>query len=238
MNTQQEGELHEKGFLVVPQVFGVGELGDLEVELSQVVHIDSVRRRGQIYAIRNLMEACPAVGKLAESLKIRSLVNPVLGGGAFPVRSLLFDKTAGANWLVPWHQDMTICVAEKREVPGYGPWSIKTNQWHVQPPTAVLDRMISVRVHLDRCSVLNGPLRVIPKTHCQGRLGPEAIRAAQKANGVTICSVDAGGIVLMRPLLVHASSAVTHPRHRRVVHIDFANCDLDGGLAWQTRRNY
>ena len=239
MNTQQHTELREKGFLVVPCVFGLEKVEHLKTEISRVTHGNGngVRRRGETYAIRNLLEACPAVRRLADSSRIRSLVCSVLGAGAFPVRSLLFDKTADANWLVPWHQDLTICVSEKREVPGYGPWSIKADQLHVQPPLAVLDRMLSVRIHLDPCGESNGPLRVIPGTHNQGRLNPAAIRRAENASGCSICSVESGGILLMRPLLVHASSAAEKPAHRRVIHIDFANGDLHGGLVWQTRQN-
>jgi ectoine hydroxylase-related dioxygenase (phytanoyl-CoA dioxygenase family) len=237
VNTQHHNDLREKGFLVVPRVFDVQELKQLKTEVSLATHATGIRRRGKTYAIRNLLEACPAVRSLADSSQIRSLVSPVLGNGAFPVRSLLFDKTAEANWLVPWHQDMTICVAEKCEVVGYGPWSIKAGQWHVQPPIAVLDRMLSVRVHLDPCDETNGPLRVIPGTHNQGRMTPGAFRRAEKTSGISICSVESGGVLLMRPLLVHASSAAGNPAHRRVVHIDFANCDLHGSLIWQTRRN-
>lgn len=237
MNTQQHTELRERGFLVLSCVFGLEEVEHLKTEISLVTHAEGVRRRGETYAIRNLLEACPAVKGLAESPQVRSLVNPVLGNAAFPVRSLLFDKTADANWRVPWHQDLTICVAEKRDVPGYGPWSIKAGEWHVQAPIAVLDSMLSVRVHLDPCDESNGPLRVIPGTHNQGRLNPAAIRRAENTSGFSICSVERGGILLMKPLLVHASSAAGKPVHRRVIHIEFANCGLHGGLVWQTRRN-
>ena len=237
MNTQQLSELREKGFLVVSRVFGTQDLEYLKAELSLVAGANGVRRRGETYAIRNLLEACPAVRNLAESSQIRSLVDPVLGSDAFPVRSLLFDKTAEANWLVPWHQDMTICVAEKRDSPGYGPWSVKAGQWNVQPPMTVLERMLSVRIHLDDCDESNGALRVIPTTHSQGRLNPDAIRRAEDASGISICSVESGGVLLMKPLLVHASSAARNPAHRRVIHIDFANCALRGGITWQTRNS-
>jgi ectoine hydroxylase-related dioxygenase (phytanoyl-CoA dioxygenase family) len=237
VKAQEHCELLEKGFLVVPHVFNLEKLEHLKTQVSSVAGTKGIRRRGGTYAIRNLLEACPAVRRLGNSSQIRSLVNPVLGDNAFPVRSLLFDKTADANWLVPWHQDLTICVAEKRDVPGYGPWSIKAGQWHVQPPIAVLDSMLSVRVHLDPCDESNGPLRVIPGTHNQGRLNPTEIRWAEKLSGSSVCSVESGGILLMRPLLVHASSAARNAVHRRVIHIDFANCDLHGGLIWQTHRN-
>jgi len=234
---QQLSELRERGFLIVPRVFGVQDIENWKAELSLVAGSEGVRRRRETYAIRNLLEACPAVRELAESSQIRSLVDPVLGRDAFPVRSLLFDKTAEANWLVPWHQDMTICVAEKREVPGYGPWSIKAGQWHVQPPMRVLGGMLSVRIHLDNCDESNGALRVIPGTHNQGRLNSNGIRCAEEGSEISVCSVESGGVLLIKPLLVHASSAARNPVHRRVVHIDFANCELHGGISWQTSNN-
>jgi hypothetical protein len=237
MTTQQLGELREKGFSVVPRVFDFHELEHLKGELSPIARSDAVRRRGETYAIRNLLEVCPAVRNLAESAQIRSLVSPILGDDAFPVRSLLFDKTAEANWLVPWHQDVTICVAEKRDVPGYGPWSIKAGQRYVQPPTAVLERMLSVRVHLDHCDESNGALRVIPSTHNHGRMNPNDIRCAEETNGISICSVERGGVLLLKPLLVHASSPARNAVHRRVIHIDFANSELHGGLSWRTRKS-
>ena len=234
MNSQLLNELSENGFLIVPRVFGVPYIECLKAELSLIAEAERVRRRGETYAIRNLLVACAAVRNLAESSQLRALVDPVLGNDAFPVRSLLFDKTAEANWLVPWHQDMTICVGEKRDVSGYGPWSIKAGQWHVQPPVTVLEQMLSVRIHLDHCDESNGALRVIPSTHSQGRLNPNAIRCAEETNGISVCSVESGGVLLLKPLLVHASSAARNPVHRRVVHIDFASCELDGGISWQT----
>jgi ectoine hydroxylase-related dioxygenase (phytanoyl-CoA dioxygenase family) len=237
MTTQQPGELREKGFAIVPRVFDSHELEHLKGELSLIARSDAVRRRGETYAIRNLLEICPAVQNLAESSRIRSLVRSILGDDTFPVRSLLFDKTAEANWLVPWHQDMTICVAEKRETPGYGPWSIKAGRWHVQPPTAVLAKMLSVRVHLDNCDESNGALRVIPSTHNHGRMSPNDIRCAEATNGISICSVESGGLLLLKPLLVHASSPARNPAHRRVIHIDFANSELHGGLSWRSRKS-
>jgi ectoine hydroxylase-related dioxygenase (phytanoyl-CoA dioxygenase family) len=163
---------------------------------------------------------------------IRAIVDEHLGQGAFPVRGTLFDKTAGANWLVPWHQDLTICVAAPREVPGYGPWTRKAGVWHVQPPTCVLERMFSVRVHLDDCDASNGALRVLPGTHRLGRLTAPRIGELERDSAAVTCAVRSGDVVVMRPLLVHASSAAAEATHRRVIHIDYAVSGLDGSLQW------
>jgi ectoine hydroxylase-related dioxygenase (phytanoyl-CoA dioxygenase family) len=194
---------------------------------------EGVRRRESVYAIRNLLEIVPEVAALARSPEIRGLVEPVLGPDCFAVRGILFDKTADANWKVAWHQDMTIAVRERREVAGFGPWSEKAGVASVQPPAEVLERMLTVRVHLDDCGPHNGPVQVIPGSHREGRLSAERIdRWREQAPPVSTC-LAAGGVLLMRPLLLHASSPATQPRHRRVVHLDFAAAPLPGGLEWQ-----
>jgi ectoine hydroxylase-related dioxygenase (phytanoyl-CoA dioxygenase family) len=134
---------------------------------------DGIRTRGGVYAIRNLLDVVPAVAELATSDKLIRLVQSALGSHVFPVRGILFDKTPDANWLVPWHQDLTISVKQRLDIAGYGPWTIKAGVHHVQPPVEILDGMLSVRVHLDDCYERNGPLRVLPSTHRSGRLAAE-----------------------------------------------------------------
>ena len=108
--------------------------------------------------------------ELATSPLILELVEPVLGPDFFPVRGLLFDKIPGANWKVPWHQDVTIAVRKRIEADGFGPWSMKADVLHVQPPAAILEHMLSVRLHLDNCGEENGALRIIPASHLRGRI--------------------------------------------------------------------
>jgi ectoine hydroxylase-related dioxygenase (phytanoyl-CoA dioxygenase family) len=114
---------------------------------------------------------------------------------------------------------------------------MKAGIWHVQPPASILDRMLSVRIHLDDCTESNGALRVLPGTHRLGRLNAVQITERQRLATSVSCVVDAGGVVLMRPLLIHASSAASEATHRRVIHIDYASCQLDGGLRWATVSN-
>jgi ectoine hydroxylase-related dioxygenase (phytanoyl-CoA dioxygenase family) len=150
----------------------------------------------------------------------------------------LFDKTGSANWLVPWHQDLTICVDTRLDVPGYGPWTKKAGIWHVQPPPSILDRMLSVRIHLDDCNESNGALRVLPGTHRLGRLNADQIAALRRTATCVICAIGVGGVLLMRPLLIHGSSTASEASHRRVIHIDYASCQLDGGLQWTTAPSF
>ena len=184
------------------------------------------------YAIRNLLDVVPETAALARSPQVLALVNGVLGAKAFPVGGILFDKTPAANWLVPWHQDVTIRVQQRVQVPGFGPWTVKAGVIHVQPPADILDAMIVVRIHLDPSGEGNGALKVLPGTHAHGRLNADDLDDARRKIRAVACAADAGDVLLMKPLLVHASSAADRPEHRRVIHIEYASCELPGGLRW------
>ena len=149
-----------------------------------------------------------------------------------PVRTIFFDKTPATNWKVPWHQDLTICVKERHNLPGFTAWSIKEGVTHVQPPTEILERMFTIRLHLDHCGPENGPLRVLPGSHKHGRLTPQQISRFQSETEPVTCIVPQAGALLMKPLLLHSSSAATEPSHRRVLHIELASGTLPKPLAW------
>ncbi|HZL27635.1 MAG TPA: phytanoyl-CoA dioxygenase family protein [Acidobacteriaceae bacterium] len=161
---------------------------------------------------------------------MREIVSQVLGPEAVVIRSTLFDKTDGANWKVPWHQDVTIAVRERIESEGFGPWSMKEGVLHVQPPTEALEQMVTIRVHLDACPASNGALCVMPCTHHLGRINQnDAPNHIIEAEAVC-CEAAAGEALVMRPLLLHASSVATNPSHRRVLHFDYAATALPNDL--------
>jgi ectoine hydroxylase-related dioxygenase (phytanoyl-CoA dioxygenase family) len=161
---------------------------------------------------------------------VRQIVSSI-APGLVGVRAILFDKTADANWTVPWHQDRSIAVQERTDAPGFGPWSIKAATVHVQPPVDVLRRMLTLRLHLDPCDRNNGPLRVIAGTHHR-MLDPHEIYELVARGPETACTTGAGGLLLMRPLLLHASSPATQPVHRRVIHLEFGPRALPSGVHW------
>ena len=225
--------LEQNGFAIVPSVLGTGDVSALADALSGPAGGTAVRARNdRVYAVRNLLATVPAVRQLAADPAVRRLVEPVVGPRAQVVRAILFDKTPGANWKVAWHQDLSIAVRDRREVAGFGPWSVKAGVVHVQPPADVLGRMLTVRLHLDDCGPDNGPLRVIPGSHRGGALTPGEVERWRATVPPVACCAAAGGAVLMRPLVLHASSAATAPGHRRVVHLEWSADPLPGGLAW------
>jgi hypothetical protein len=175
----------------------------------------------------------PLVAELARSPQIVNCVAPHLGETPTPVRAIYFDKSAETNWLVPWHQDLTIAVnIHSPGADGFGPWSVKDGIPHVQPPIPLLEQMLTLRIHLDDADESNGALRVLPGSHRMGRLSPDRIRELCSNRQAVVCTAAAGDALLMRPLLLHASSRSTTPRHRRVLHIEYAAFPLPNGLRW------
>jgi len=189
-------------------------------------------RDGEIYGIRDLL-ALNEIRQLSQSAAVMSLVHAVIGPEARAVRGIFFDKTPAANWPVQWHQDLSIAVAEKIEMEGWTGWSVKNGIPHVQPPAAILERMVSVRLHLDDCGPDNGPLKLRPGTHSLGRLTRERINELATEVTEEICCLKAGDALVMRPLLLHASSPSRKPDHRRVIHLEYAPSDLlPPGMTW------
>jgi ectoine hydroxylase-related dioxygenase (phytanoyl-CoA dioxygenase family) len=211
----------EDGFEVVAAL--VGE-DDRRALIDAVGNVDVAGRRNML--------AIAAVAEFAHSRRLIELVRMHTGGEPRAVRAIWFNKSPEANWLVAWHQDLAIAVRERVEAPRFGGWSVKEGVPHVQPPAEVLERMLTVRVHLDDADAENGALRVLAGTHRSGRLSAERIEAARCERAETICAARAGDALLMRPLLLHASGRSTSERPRRVLHLEYAGCELPHGLAW------
>lgn len=148
------------------------------------------------------------------------------------VQCTFFEKSDSRNWLVPVHQDRSIPVAARIEHEALQGWSEKEGQWFVQPPVAVLEQLLAVRLHLDDCGPDDGPLRVIPGSHQSGLIAPARAAQMRQQSQEVVCCVARGGVLLMRPLLLHASSRSSGSSQRRVLHFVFAPPDLPYDLQW------
>jgi len=208
-------EWEEAGFAVMPRVLPADEIDLLQRALgeSQVAH----SRAGA----RHLLSE-PAVARLARDPRLASIASQALGHEAMPFRATLFDKSQRANWLVVWHQDTALPIRARREVSGWGPWSIKAGVHYAHAPAEALSRVVALRLHLDDSRGDNGPLRVLPGTHRMGVLTDPQIQDLLHRATPVECVTTAGGVVAMRPLLVHSSSKVVAPFPRRVIHIEYA----------------
>jgi len=163
---------------------------------------------------------------------VGSIAATVLGARAKPVRAILFDKTALANWRLGWHQDRTIAVKHHADVAGYGPWSIKAGVPNVTPPFDLLAGMITLRVHLDTTGTANGPLLIVPGSHRLGRVSEADIGDAVTKHGSFVCVADAGDVWLYATPILHASEAAVSATRRRVLQIDYCARELPEGLVW------
>ena len=213
--------IEQHGFSFAHAVLSADERREL---VSLLGPVSSAGRRGLL--------ALPAVAELARSARVLELIRPHLPSEPFPVRAIYFDKSPEKNWLVPWHQDLTLALRARAEVPGFGPWSVKDGIPHVQPPIELLQQMLTVRLHLDDADENNGALRVMPGSHRFGRLDAPQIQALRDEHADFLCTAPAGDALLMRPLLLHASSRSNSDRHRRILHIEYASFPLPSGLEW------
>lgn len=226
-------EIDENGFGVFENALDAESVANLKTELAKLESADAARRKNEtVYGVRNLLNLSPAVRKFSASENVRRIAQNFLGEKARVVRAIFFDKTSDANWKVPWHQDLTIAVGEKKDVPGFTIRTRKAGIEHVQPPVEILERMITLRFHLDDADESNGALKVIPGSHRGGRLSAPEIKFRRTANETRLCSVKKGDCLIMRPLILHSSSAGTNPANRRVVHLEFAAEELPDGLTW------
>jgi hypothetical protein len=172
------------------------------------------------------------VAPLVSSGPLGCLAAERQGENSRPVRAILFDKSAATNWALGWHQDRTIAVRKRVDTAGFGPWSIKTGIIHVEPPFALLETMLTMRIHLDPVPEDNAPLLVAPGSHRLGRIAERDIDAAVVRCGAFACTAARGDVWLYATPILHASARAIRPEHRRVLQIDFSAQRLPPGLDW------
>ena len=236
-NTNWRERIDRDGFAIIDRVLSPDQVAELlTLTYTRISTNDNgvLERGGEVYGLRDLLGRIPEVRRLANSPPLLEIVTSIIGPGAFVVRGLFFDKTTTTNWNLPWHQDLTISVRARRDVPGFSPWTMKAGIPHVHAPAELLERMMTLRLHLDDCGPESGPLRVLPGSHTRGKLDPGAVATwAAKAGSIAAdCLVPAGGAVVLRPLLLHASASGSREGHRRVIHLEYAAEPLPDGLEW------
>lgn len=220
--------LESEGYALVEAALTAQQCAALCASLSDIVQ--AAGSGGERHLLRRAQ-----IADLCREPALSGIVRDVLGDDAFAYKATLFDKTPEANWKVAWHQDLSIPVYGDGRPDGWKAWSVKAGVLHTQPPAELLARVLAVRVHLDPCGEHEGALRVMPGSHRSGRLGAAGIERWKAGGTATPCPMQAGGLMLMRPLLLHASSTSAQPTHRRVLHFEFAAEDLPAGLDWADR---
>lgn len=211
------------GFQIIEQALRATDLDSLRHKLER-----SDLKRSRAGVRHALKHAC--VAKVAEDPRVLSLARDVLGDQAFPFRATLFDKSPKSNWLVVWHQDTALPLQERRDTPGWGPWSTKDGVIYAHAPAEALRQVLALRIHLDDSTSENGPLRVLPATHTNGVLSDDAIHQLAAGISPVNCLCSAGDILAMRPLIVHSSSKSLSDAPRRILHIEYAASRKFDGL--------
>lgn len=224
-------KLTHKGFCILHHVFSRKEVH----QMKNLIHayFKSTAQTEDSYAIRNLLNEVPALRKLVLNTNLQRILKAI-HPNLFLTKAIFFDKTPTSNWYVSWHQDLVINVAEKIETEGFSAWTKKFGVHGVVPPEEYLKSTFTIRIHLDDTDESNGALKVIPGSHHK-KLSDHEINLITQNSIPYTCEVDACGIQIMKPLLLHASSKATSQKHRRVLHLEFNSKTLPNALEWAER---
>ena len=208
-------ELADDGYAIIPYLISKEECDHLLARLANWI---AGRSRA---GVRHLM-GCPAISSLAHDTRLQALAKTALMESATHYRATLFEKTPASNWLVAWHQDTALPVERRFVSSELGPWSKKSGIIYAHAPAWALDRIVTLRIQLDSCAQDDGSLRVIPHSHLKGVLSDSEIHLITKHEPPVECLVPQGGVLVMKPLIIHASSKSRRNTPRRVLHIEYA----------------
>jgi hypothetical protein len=230
--------IERHGYAILPGVFTSAEVNEIIHGLTGTLDspqgADAALRgaEGGVYGARNVLSLWPAAIDVARRPMLVEALAAVLGPRYGLVRGLYFDKPPGQTWALPWHKDLTVAVRDNRRPSRhFTKPTTKAGVPHAEAPQSLLGAMLTARIHLDDMTEENGPLRVVPGSHRDGkelRLGdvpPESVL------------VLAGDVLLIRPLVAHSSgrSHPDTPRHRRILHLEFASTpELPDDYEWHT----
>jgi ectoine hydroxylase-related dioxygenase (phytanoyl-CoA dioxygenase family) len=228
-------QVEQHGFGVIDAVYTDDEVKALlDVIGAAETSGETFRKSAGLFAIRQFLKEVPNAIPLLLTSKLKNCITGLFGTDNFIVKSIYFDKPEQSNWFVAYHQDLTISVDKRVAIEGYGPWTVKHNQFGVQPPIEILQNIFTIRIHLDDTDENNGALKVIPGSH-KNIYRPETIDWAIEKE--VSCNVSKGGIMIMRPLLLHSSARTTNNKKRRVIHIEFSSTKLHEQLQWAEKMN-
>lgn len=227
----QQEEILQNGFTIIEDIYTEKEVEQILEAINQVDSSKSTfRKSNDLFAIRQFLKEIPATQALIFNDKLKAMAGNLFGDDFFVVKSIYFDKPETSNWFVAYHQDLTISVDTKTDLAGFGPWTVKQNQFAVQPPLAILKNIFTIRIHLDDTDAHNGALKVVPGSHLKDIFRPETIDWTIEKE--IICKVPKGGLMVMKPLLLHGSNKTTNNKKRRVIHIEFSNLQLPEQINW------
>ncbi len=230
-------QINNEGFSIINNVYTENEIEKLILLIENVTQNDSdnatFRKSQDLFAIRQFHKEVPETLDFIFNENLNEIIESNFGKGYFITKSIYFDKPEKSNWFVAYHQDLTISVNKKIEAANFENWTVKQNQFAVQPPKEILEDNFTIRIHIDKTTKDNGALKVIHNSHSKGILRIENLDFDNEKE--TICEVEKGGVMIMKPLLFHASNKTTNNERRRVIHIEFSKHELPSGLEWSEK---
>lgn len=238
---KQKVELEQSGYAITNEIFSAEEVRAIincieEFEGNSAnSEVDSFIRTKDLFAIRQLLNHCPALSSLIFNARMKALIKELASEEFSVCKAIYFDKPKASNWFVSYHQDLSVSVTKKAEIEGYKNWTFKRGQFGVEPPTNILDNIITLRIHLDDTDENNGALKVIPNSHLNGVYKLDLIR--DKIEDEQICRVKKGEVMLMKPLTFHASNRTINDQQRKVIHLEISNQNLQNPIDWKERKS-
>ncbi|MCC9073105.1 phytanoyl-CoA dioxygenase family protein [Flavobacterium sp. F-65] len=230
-------EINADGFTIIENVYNESEIEKLisiiESSTENKAEKTTFRKSEDLFAIRQFHKEIPETLDYIFNQNLKDIIQSNFGENYFITKSIYFDKPEKSNWFVAYHQDLTISVDKKIDIKNFENWTTKQNQFAVQPPKEILEKNFTIRIHIDKTTKDNGALKVINSSHSKGIYRVENMDLKNEKE--TICEVDKGGIMIMKPLLFHASNKTTNNERRRVIHIEFSNLELPNGLEWSEK---
>lgn len=229
-------QLDKNGYAITSSLYNSDEVGKIISMIEQInTDSESLIKTKNLFAIRQLIRTIPELKHLLFTDNLLKLISDLGGEDYFLTKAIYFDKPKESNWFVAYHQDISISVKEKHEIPSYSNWTFKKNQHGVIPPTQILNNIITLRIHLDHTTIENGALRVIPKSHLNGIVRIDSNQ--WKIQKEVLCEVEKGAVMLMKPLTFHASNRTYNNQQRRIIHLEFSNIELTKPLEWLEKMN-
>ncbi|MCT4582397.1 MAG: phytanoyl-CoA dioxygenase family protein [Flavobacteriales bacterium] len=222
-------QLAHKGYYILDNIYTVNEINTI----IQLIDRSSL---GSNFGEREFLIKYPEITKKVFNSNLIQLIKKIAPKCNSVIKSIYFDKPPNANWVVNWHQDLTINLMNKANIAGYKNWRENKERVIVQPDQEFLESIFTIRIHLDNCTHENGALSVIDGSHKKGIININNWLQDKKGPKV-ICEVPQGGILIMKPLLLHASKRTKNLENRRVIHLEFTDKMLPAPLEWKEAIN-
>jgi hypothetical protein len=224
---QYKEELNKNGFSIIENCFN-------KVELSKI--IDFIKESNFNFSERQLFNKFPELlCVILKSESFNKLYNTICNKDFFLSKAIYFNKQSKSNWFVSYHQDLSISVKNKKEVEDYNSWTNKKGQLGVIPPLSILENLVTFRIHLDDADETNGCLKVISKSHKKGIIRIDNSFEINNQGKEVVCNIKKGGVMLMKPLLLHASQKSISENDRRVIHLEFSNQEIP--MEWLEKKD-